>query len=94
MHWILTGCKQSRLSRTHGVGLLRVQSHCVFGIWLQVEEGVLGEAGRQVQLLGVGALNSEEETVAGNFGTGCKPQHHCTVLGHIGKMDVCGGIGL
>lgn len=73
MHWILTGCKQSRLSRAHGVVLLCVQSHRVFGIWLQVEEGVLGEAGRQAQLLGVGALNSEEETVAGNFGTGCKP---------------------
>lgn len=66
----------------------------VLCVGLQVEEGVLRQAGRQAQLLGVGALDSEEETVAADFGTGREPQHHSAVLGHVGEVDICGSVGL
>lgn len=71
-----------------------MERSAVLCIRLQVEEGVLRKAGRQAQLLGVGALNGEEESVAGDFGTGSIPQHHSTVLCHISEMDICGSIGL
>lgn len=71
-----------------------MQCSRVLCIRLQVEEGVLREAGRQAQLLGARALNGEEQPIASDFGTGGIPHHHSTVLSHVGKMDICGSIRL
>lgn len=71
-----------------------MQSSRVLGIGLQVEQGVLSEAGRQAQLLGVGALDGEEESVAGDLGTRGVPHHHGTVVGNVLEMDICWSIGL
>ena len=71
-----------------------MQRRRVLRVGLQVEEGVLGEAGGQAQLLGVRPLHGEEEAVAGDFGAGGVPHHDGAVLSHVGEMDICGSIGL
>lgn len=60
----------------------------VLCVRLQVEERVLSQAGGQTQLFGVGALDGEEETVTCDLSTGGVPEHHSTVLGHVGEVDV------
>lgn len=94
MHRTLTGGERHGLPFTQRVVLLCVQRGGVLRVGLQVEDRVLREASGQAQLLGVGALNGEEETVAGDLGPGGEPQHDDTVLGHVGEMDVCGSVGL
>lgn len=61
----------------------------VLGVGRQVEQRVLGEASGQAQLLGVGALDGEEESVAGDFGPGRVPRHDGAVLGDVAEVDVC-----
>lgn len=66
----------------------------VLGVGRQVEQRVLGEAGGQAQLLGVGALDGEEEPVAGDLGPRREPRHDGAVLGDVAEVDVCGSVGL
>ncbi len=90
----LTCHKFSSLSLAQAIILLCVQRGSIFCFRPQVEESVLREAGRQAQLLRVRALDSEEEPVASDFGSGGEPHHYSTVLSHVGKVDISGSVGL
>lgn len=90
----LTGDKLSGFSFTQNVVLLCMQCGRVLRVGLQVEQGVLSEAGGQAQLCRAGALHGEEEPVACNFCTRGKPNHHSSVLGDVGEVDVCGSVRL
>lgn len=94
VHETLTGGEHSRLSVAQRVILLCVKRGRVLCVRLQVEEGVLSEAGGQAQLLGGRALDGEEEPVAGDFGPGGKPHHHSAVFSHVGEVDICRSVGL
>lgn len=90
----LTGDELGRLPFAQRVVLLCVQRSGVLGVGRQVEQRVLGEAGGQAQLLGVGALDGEEESVAGDFGPRREPRHDGAVLGDVAEVDVCRSVGL
>lgn len=89
-----TGGELGGLPFAQRVLLLCVQCGRVLGVGRQVEQRVLGEASRQAQLLGVGALDGEEESVAGDFGPWRKPRHDGAVLGDVAEVDVCRSVGL
>lgn len=91
---LLTCGENGSLSNTQCIALLWVKGDIVLCVRLQVMEGVLCQMCRQVNLFWVWTLDSQEETVACNFGTRYKPQHHCTVLSNVIEMNVCGSIGI
>ena len=90
----LTGGECGEGALAEAVALLGVQCGGVQAVGAQVEQGVLGQPEGQAELLGVGALHSQEETVTRHLGPGSGPHHHSTGLGHVTEVDVAWGVRL